>query len=341
MEQDPHGVLEGMALAALAAGATRGYVYVRSEYPCARDTMRRAIEEARRDGHLGMGFDVEVFEGAGSYVAGEETALIHSMEGLRGGTPRPPYPAARGLYGRPTVVNNVETLASIPWIVARGGDAYAEMGLGDSHGTKVVCLNERFERPGAYEVELGTTVSSIVEELGGGLKEGRPLRRAAGRRAARWLSGPASSTCRSRSGRCARPAWSWGTAAWSPSTIASRRSSCCDTCGGSPPTRAAAPAPCRVGSRRGLELAGRIAMGDATEADQKARRAARHDGRGEPVRVRPERAPAGARPAANLPRADPAGVRVQVDGRAVERRGRHRPRCAARRRRRGPRALLG
>ena len=135
MEQDPHGVLEGMAP---GGAGRRGDPRLRTSARStrARDTMRRAIEEARRDGHLGMGFDVEVFEGAGSYVAGEETALIHSMEGLRGGTaPRPPYPAARGLYGRPTVVNNVETLASIPWIVARGGDAYAEMGLGDSHGT--------------------------------------------------------------------------------------------------------------------------------------------------------------------------------------------------------------
>ena len=163
MEQDPHGVLEGMALAALACGATRGYVYVRSEYPHARDTMRardRAGARGRQPRRTSRPLRLlEVFEGAGSYVAGEETALIHSMEGLRGGTaPRPPYPASRGLYGRPTVVNNVETLASIPWIVAHGGDAYADLGLGDSHGTKVVCLNERFERPGAYEVELGTSV---------------------------------------------------------------------------------------------------------------------------------------------------------------------------------------
>ena len=269
MEQDPHGVLEGMALAALAAGANRGYVYVRSEYPRARDTMRRAIEDARRDGHLGMGFDVEVFEGAGSYVAGEETALIHSMEGLRGGTaPRPPYPATRGLYGRPTVVNNVETLASIPWIVARGGDAYAEMGLGDSHGTKVVCLNERFKRPGAYEVELGTTVSAIVEELGGGLKDGRPL-------IALQVGGPLGGFLAPGEldvPLAFGPLREAGVELGHGSLVAfDDRTSpiellrhvwqfaadeSCGTC-----------APCRIGSQRGLELAGRIAVGDATEAD--------------------------------------------------------------------------
>ena len=269
MEQDPHGVLEGMALAALAAGATQGYVYVRSEYPHARDMVRAAIEEARRDGHLGDGFDVDVFEGAGSYVAGEETALIHSMEGLRGGAaPRPPYPAVHGLYGRPTVVNNVETLASIPWIVANGGDAYGALGLGDSRGTKVVCLNERFERPGAYEVELGTGVREIVEELGGGLKEGRalvalqvggplggflgpdeldvPLAFAPLREAGVELGHGSLIAFDDRTSATELLRHVWRFAA----------DESCGTC-----------APCRVGSRRGLELAGRIAAGDATGAD--------------------------------------------------------------------------
>jgi NADH:ubiquinone oxidoreductase subunit F (NADH-binding) len=146
--------------------------------------MRAAIVQARAAGDLGcdvhgsgFDFDVEVFEGAGSYVAGEETSLIHSMEGLRGGaTPRPPFPAARGIYNAPTVVNNVETLASLPWILAHGGDAYAALGRGRSRGTKVVCLNERFARPGAYEVELGSSVAWICAELGGGLRDRRPLR---------------------------------------------------------------------------------------------------------------------------------------------------------------------
>ncbi len=272
MEEDPHGILEGMALAALAAGATHGYVYVRSEYPHARDAMRLAIEEARRAGHLSDGFDVEVFEGAGSYVAGEETALIHSMEGLRGGAaPRPPYPAVRGLYGRPTVVNNVETLASIPWIVANGGDAYAALGLGDSRGTKVVCLNERFERPGAYEVELGTSVRTIFEELGGGLKEGRAL-------VALQVGGPLGGFLGSDElnvpfafGPLREAGVELGHGSLigfddrtSPTQLLHHvwrfaADESCGTC-----------APCRVGSKRGLELAGRIAVGDATAADLEA-----------------------------------------------------------------------
>lgn len=184
MESDPHGILEGMALAALGAGASQGWVYIRSEYPRAREAVRLAVEEARRGGHLGenlhgsgFDFDVEVFEGAGSYVAGEETSLIHSMEGVRGAAaPRPPFPSTRGLYERPTVVNNVETLAAVPWIVGRGGDAYARLGTERSRGTMVVCLNATFARPGAYEVELGTSVGWICDELGGGLHGGRELR---------------------------------------------------------------------------------------------------------------------------------------------------------------------
>jgi len=184
MEHDPQRLLAGMALAAYAGGATRGFVYVRSEYPRARDAVRAAIVAARADGHLGSNrddsgfdFDVEVFEGAGSYVAGEETSLMHSIEGLRGEVAaRPPYPTERGLLHAPTVVNNVETLCAVPWIVARGGEAYTARGSGGSRGTKVVCLNERFRNPGAYEVELGTSVRWIVDELGGGLQDARELR---------------------------------------------------------------------------------------------------------------------------------------------------------------------
>jgi len=179
MERDPDRVLAGIALVAHAIGADRGYVYVRSEYPRARDRLREALEQARAVGHLGAsaGFEVEVFEGAGSYVAGEETSLMHSMEGLRGEVMRrPPYPTESGFLHRPTVVNNVETLCAVPWIVANGGEAYAEYGIADSRGTKVVCLNERFRNPGAYEVELGTSLRHIVEEIGGGLREGHTLR---------------------------------------------------------------------------------------------------------------------------------------------------------------------
>jgi NADH:ubiquinone oxidoreductase subunit F (NADH-binding)/NADH:ubiquinone oxidoreductase subunit E len=179
MERDPHAVLEGVALAALAVGAERAWVYVRSEYPRARESLRAAVKEARDNGYLGRagGVDIEIFEGAGSYVAGEETALLHSMEGLRGAAAaRPPFPADEGLYGRPTVINNVETLSAVPWIVAHGGAAYAARGTDQSHGTKLVCLNERFARPGVYEIELGTSVRAICEELGGGLRDGHELR---------------------------------------------------------------------------------------------------------------------------------------------------------------------
>jgi NADH:ubiquinone oxidoreductase subunit F (NADH-binding)/NADH:ubiquinone oxidoreductase subunit E len=183
MEQDPHRVLAGLAYAAYAVGAERGYVYVRSEYPTAVRSMREAVTEATAAGHFGrelhgtaMTFEVEVVEGAGSYVAGEETALLHALEGRRGAVrPRPPYPTTSGLLGAPTVVNNVETLSAVPWIVAHGGTAFAQLGVPPETGTKLVCLNEAFTRPGVYEVELGTVIRTIVDDLGGGLRDGRRL----------------------------------------------------------------------------------------------------------------------------------------------------------------------
>ncbi|MFI7440632.1 NAD(P)H-dependent oxidoreductase subunit E [Nonomuraea indica] len=183
MEAAPARVLEGLALACFACGARRAVVLVRSEYPRALARMRAALEQAYAGGHLGravhgsgVDLDIHVVEGAGSYVAGEETALIASLEGGRGcARPRPPYPTRRGLWDAPTVVHNVETLAAVPWIVRRGGQAYARRGAGTETGTKLVCLSERFARPGCYEVELGTPISWIVTELGGGLKEGARL----------------------------------------------------------------------------------------------------------------------------------------------------------------------
>ncbi|MGW2221527.1 NAD(P)H-dependent oxidoreductase subunit E [Nonomuraea sp. NPDC001684] len=183
MEADPGRALEGLALACFACGSSRGVVLVRSEYPRALATMRTAVEQARADGHLGrrvhgtdVDLDIEVVEGSGSYVAGEETALISGLEGERGcARPRPPYPTQHGLWDAPTVVNNVETLAAIPWIVEHGGNAYAARGTPSETGTKLVCLSERFARPGCYEVEVGTPVLRIVEELGGGLREGSDL----------------------------------------------------------------------------------------------------------------------------------------------------------------------
>ena len=184
MEQDPHRVLAGLAYAGHAVGAERGYVYVRSEYPAALESLSAAVAEATSAGHLGRNlhgttscFEVMVVEGAGSYVAGEETALLHALEGRRGAVrPRPPYPTSSGLFGAPTAVNNVETLSAVPWIVDRGGEAFAGLGRAPETGTKLVCLNEAFTAPGVYEVELGMPIRRIVDVLGGGLRDGRRLR---------------------------------------------------------------------------------------------------------------------------------------------------------------------
>ena len=175
LELDPHSVLEGMALAGFAIGASHGVLYLRSEYPRAAEALTRALEEAGAAGVLGA-FQIRLVVGAGSYVCGEETALLHSIEGLRGVvTARPPFPAQSGLFERPTVVNNVETLINVPWIVAHGGAAYAAVGHGKSRGTKAVSLNHLFARPGLYEVALGTSVRAICEDLGGELASGKPI----------------------------------------------------------------------------------------------------------------------------------------------------------------------
>jgi NADH:ubiquinone oxidoreductase subunit F (NADH-binding) len=180
LEDDPHSLIEGMLLAAYAVGAGKGYIYLRTEYPQAETVLHSAIKEARAAGFLGsrilgrdFAFDIEVVVGHGSYVCGEETALIRSIEGRRPEVmARPPYPTEYGLFGKPTLVNNVETLVNIPWIVARGGEAYHALGFAQSRGTKVVSLNSLFARPGLYEIEFGVTVRHIVEELGGGLRDG-------------------------------------------------------------------------------------------------------------------------------------------------------------------------
>jgi NADH:ubiquinone oxidoreductase subunit F (NADH-binding) len=191
MERDPHAVLEGMALCAHAIGAGTGVVYVRSEYPEARERMQGAVEEARAAGLLATGpahaarpFAVRVESGRGSYVCGEETALLAAVEGRRGeARPRPPWPAERGLHGLPTVVNNVETLANLPAILEIGPDAYAALGTPRSRGTKALCLNQGFARPGIVEVEFGTPLAAVIEAGGGGR---RPL-------AAVLLGGPMGS----------------------------------------------------------------------------------------------------------------------------------------------------
>jgi NADH:ubiquinone oxidoreductase subunit F (NADH-binding) len=181
MEDDPHRLIEAMAIAGYAVGAVKGYIYLRKEYPRARAVLERALVEARREGLLGeqivhrdFSFDVDLIIGQGSYVCGEETALLNSIEGCRPEVRlRPPYPSEAGLFGKPTLINNVETLANIPWIVRNGGEAFRRLGFSNSRGTKVLSLNSLFRNPGLYEIEFGMSIRQIVGDLGGGLKTGR------------------------------------------------------------------------------------------------------------------------------------------------------------------------
>jgi NADH:ubiquinone oxidoreductase subunit F (NADH-binding) len=178
-ELDPFNLLEGMAIAAHAVGASKGWIYVRCEYPAAIATLREALTAAQSTasnrGFLGteLPFDVELVIGQGSYLCGEETALLNSIEHQRPvARVRPPYVSDRGLNGLPTLVNNVETIANVPWIIRNGADGYAGMGFSSSRGTKVVSLNSLFRRPGLYEVEFGIPLRQIVYEFGGGLRSG-------------------------------------------------------------------------------------------------------------------------------------------------------------------------
>jgi len=173
LESDPHRVLEGLAIAAYAIGAAEGYLYIRAEYPLAVRHVRAAIVQARERGYLDS-LQLEVREGAGAFVCGEETALIQSLEGKRG-TPRlrPPYPVERGFRGKPTIINNVETLACVPWIIRHGPAAFAAFGTPTSRGTKVFSLTGKVNRGGLVEVPMGVTIREVVEEIGGGIKNGR------------------------------------------------------------------------------------------------------------------------------------------------------------------------
>lgn len=184
LESDPHRVLEGMALAGYAVGARQGYIYVRGEYPLAVRRLRTAIRQAERLGVLGanvggtpFSFTVELRLGAGAFVCGEETALISSIEGNRGSPrPRPPYPAQAGLWGCPTLINNVETFANIPPILRRGGDWFASIGTQKSKGTKVFALAGAVRNTGLIEVPMGTTLREILFDIGGGIPGGRQFK---------------------------------------------------------------------------------------------------------------------------------------------------------------------
>ena len=174
MEGDPFMLIEGMAIAGFAVGASKAYIYIRSEYPHAIAKMEDAI---RLSAHLIAPFVVEVRVGAGAYICGEETSLLNSLEGKRGEVrAKPPLPALEGLFGKPTIVNNVLTLAAVPWILAHGGEAYAAFGMGRSKGTMPVQLAGNVKHGGLFEVAFGITLGELVNDIGGGTASGRPVR---------------------------------------------------------------------------------------------------------------------------------------------------------------------
>ncbi len=184
LEGDPHSVLEGMIIGALATGATSGWFYIRAEYPLAVERVEKAIKQARKAGILGknifgsdFSFDCEVRLGAGAFVCGEETALIASIEGKRGTPrPRPPYPAVKGLWAMPSCVNNVETLANVPTIIEKGGAWFASMGTASSKGTKVFALTGKVIHSGLIEVPMGMSLRTIVDEMAGGSSSGKAIK---------------------------------------------------------------------------------------------------------------------------------------------------------------------
>ena len=184
LEGDPHSVIEGMMIAAYAIGATQGWFYVRAEYPLAVERLDKAIKACKKNRLLGnniMGtdfsFNIEVRLGAGAFVCGEETALIHSIEGKRGTPrPRPPYPTNKGLWDKPSCVNNVETLGNVPKIILKGADWFSSFGTETSKGTKVFALTGQVEHSGLIEVPMGTTINEIVNEIGGGVPNGKKLK---------------------------------------------------------------------------------------------------------------------------------------------------------------------
>ncbi len=186
LEGDPHCVLEAMAIAGYAIGASQGYIYIRAEYPIAVERLEIAIKQAREYGLLGKNifgtdfcFDIEIRLGAGAFVCGEETALMTSIEGHRGEPrPRPPFPAVKGLFGKPTILNNVETYANIAQIILNGPEWFASMGTEKSKGTKVFALGGKIHNTGLVEVPMGTTLREIIEEIGGGVPNGKKFKAA-------------------------------------------------------------------------------------------------------------------------------------------------------------------
>ncbi|MFV1969983.1 MAG: NADH-quinone oxidoreductase subunit NuoF [Acidimicrobiia bacterium] len=191
-ERDPHQLLEGIIVSSYALDVHHAFVYIRGEYPKAARRLQRAVDEAYEGGYLGQGIlgsefslDVTLHLGGGAYICGEETALLNSLEGRRG-EPRlkPPFPAVEGLYAKPTIVNNVESISNIPWIVANGGAAYAAIGPERSAGTKMLSMSGHINRPGNYEIVMGMTWRELIFDIGGGIPNGRELKA--------WIPGGAS-----------------------------------------------------------------------------------------------------------------------------------------------------
>ncbi|MDF1547957.1 MAG: NADH-ubiquinone oxidoreductase-F iron-sulfur binding region domain-containing protein [Bacteroidales bacterium] len=184
IEGDPHKLIEGMAIAAYGIGATKAYVYIRAEYPLAIKRLKIALDQAREYGLLGerifgsdVNFEIKVKMGAGAFVCGEETALIHSIEGKRGmPRPRPPFPAVSGLFGKPTIINNVETLANIPGIIEKGHEWFSSIGTENSKGTKVFALSGKIELTGLVEIPMGTTVREVLFNIAGGIKNNKKFK---------------------------------------------------------------------------------------------------------------------------------------------------------------------
>jgi NADH-quinone oxidoreductase subunit F len=191
-ERDPHQLLEGIIVSSYALDVHHAFVYIRGEYPKAARRLQRAVDEAYEGGYLGQGIlgsefslDVTLHLGGGAYICGEETALLNSLEGRRG-EPRlkPPFPAVEGLYAKPTIVNNVESISNIPWIVANGGAAYAAIGPERSAGTKMLSMSGHINRPGNYEIVMGMTWRELIFDIGGGIPNGKELKA--------WIPGGAS-----------------------------------------------------------------------------------------------------------------------------------------------------
>ena len=276
LEGDPHSIIEGMAIAAYAIGADKGYVYVRAEYPLAISRLAAALKQAREYGLLGknifgsgFSFDLDIKMGSGAFVCGEETALIHSIEGKRGEPkPRPPFPAQSGLWGKPTLLNNVETYANIPAIFLNGARWYAAVGTEESKGTKVFALAGAIEKSGLVEVPIGTPLSEVIYDIGGGIKDGKHFKAA-------QMGGP--------SGGCIPKQYlnvpldysslnELGAIMGSGGLIVMDESTCMvdvarfflefvqeESCGKC--------VPCRVGTKRMLEIIDRITNGEGEEGD--------------------------------------------------------------------------